>query len=95
MKPKVKVKYVPKNPGTGEYWTVEVTEKIFTGPDCYTWREVFAWLPVRTITGQLVWGQRVYKQRFWAIWGRGFHLEPEVEYATFLELLSIQDTDLA
>lgn len=66
-----------------------VTQHIFDGPDCYPWRQVFAWWPVKTIAGQRVWLKRVYKQRFWAVWGTGFHMEPEVEYATITEILQI------
>ena len=66
-----------------------VTQRIFDGPDCYPWREVFAWWPVKTITGQHVWLKRVYKQRFWAVWGTGFHIEPEVEYAIITEILQL------
>ena len=61
--------------------------RIYTGPDCYPWREIYAWLPVRTISGKIVWGENIYKRRFWAVWGKGFHMEPEVEYATMLEIL--------
>ena len=64
-----------------------ITERIFNGPDCYPWREVYAWLPVRTISGKIVWGQKIYKQRFWAVWGTGFHMEPQVEYAELFEIL--------
>ena len=64
-----------------------IGEKIFDGPDCYTWRETFAWLPVRTISGKTVWLRKVFKQRYWIIWRGGFHLETEVEYATLFEIL--------
>jgi hypothetical protein len=67
---------------------VRITDRIFDGPDCYPWREVFAWWPVKTIKGRYVWLDFVYKQRFWAIWGQsGFHMEPEVEYATLFDIL--------
>jgi hypothetical protein len=66
---------------------MEVTDRIFGGPNCYTWREVYAWLPVKTISGKRVWLRKVYKQRFWAVWGRGFHMEPEVEYAEIFDIL--------
>ena len=72
-------------------WTpMEITQRIFDGPDCYPWREVFAFMPVRTINGKLVWLRRVYKQRFWAVWGTGFHMEPHVEYAELFEILGDQ-----
>lgn len=67
---------------------MEITQRIYNGPDCYDWREVFAWRPVRTITGQRIWLEFVYKRRFWTVWGTGFHMEPEVEYATLFDILS-------
>ena len=66
---------------------MQETQRIFDGPDCYTWREVFAWLPVRTITGKRVWWCKVYKQKFWAVWGAGFHMEPKVEYADLFDII--------
>lgn len=63
-------------------------ERIYNGADCYPWREVFAYLPVKTITGKYVWCKKVYKQRFWIVWGTSFHMEPEVEYATLIEILA-------
>lgn len=70
---------------------MRLTDKIFTGPDCYTWRQVFAWLPVKTISGKYVWCRKIYKQRFWAIWGEtGFHMEPEVEYAELFDILKLK-----
>ena len=53
--------------------------------------KTFAWLPVKTIGGRYVWLQTVYKQRFWAVWGSGFHMEPEVEYATLFDMLKIKN----
>jgi hypothetical protein len=64
---------------------------ITNGADCYTWQEHFAWLPVKTITGLRAWGVKVYKRRVWVVWGTGFHMEPEIQYATLFELLSHQD----
>ena len=46
---------------------MEITDGLFTGPDCYPWMKTFAWLPVKTIGGRYVWLQTVYKQRFWAV----------------------------
>ena len=66
---------------------MEITERIYDGCDCYPWREVFAWWPVRTITGRYVWLSFVYKRKFWAVWGTGFHMEPHVEYADLFEIL--------
>lgn len=64
-----------------------ITDRIYNGAGCYSWREVFAWLPVKTISGKRVWGCKVYKRRFWAVWGSGFHMEPEVEYAELFDIL--------
>jgi hypothetical protein len=70
---------------------MEVT-RIHDGPDCYPWREVFAFLPVKTISGKYIWLRKVYKQRYWAVWGTGFHMEPEVEYAELFEILKYGQT---
>lgn len=72
---------------------MNITERIFDGPDCYHWRNVFAWWPVKTISGKYVWMNWIYKQRFWAwaVWGTGFHMEPCVEYATILEIMCNPD----
>ena len=61
------------------------------GADCYPWREVYAWFPVKTISGKQVWMERVYKRRVWVVWGTGFHMEPEVQYATAFDLLTHND----
>lgn len=58
------------------------------GAGCYPWREVFAWWPVTTITGRRVWLERVFRRRVWVVWGTGFHMEPEVEFATLFEMLA-------
>ena len=65
------------------------------GADCYPWREVFAWLPHRTLTGKRIWLEKVYKRRVWIVWGTGFHMEPEVQYATIFELLAGKDQTVA
>lgn len=67
---------------------VEITQRIFNGPDCYHWMQVFAFLPVKTISGKYVWLRKIYKQRFWVVWGTGFHMEPHVEYADIFEILN-------
>lgn len=74
-------------PGT-EWMKMEITEKIFNGCDCYPWREVFAWLPVKTINGKYVWMRKVYKQKYWAVWGSHFHMSPVVEYGTVFDILT-------
>jgi len=67
---------------------MEITQIIKDGCDCYPWREVFAWFPVKTITGNRVWMEKVFKRKVWIVWGISFHMEPEVEYATFLEIIA-------
>lgn len=74
-------------PGT-EWIKMEITEKIFDGCDSYRWREIFAWLPVKTINGKYVWMRKVYKQKYWAVWGTGFHMEPIIEYGTIFDILT-------
>jgi len=61
---------------------------ITDGADCYPWTEHFAWWPVKTITGLKAWGVKLYKRKVWIVWGTGFHMEPEVQYATLLEILA-------
>ena len=67
--------------------TMNITQIITDGADCYPWHEVFAWRPVKTISGKHVWWKKVYKRRVWVVWGTGFHMEPEVQYATAFDLL--------
>lgn len=67
---------------------MEIKQKIFNGPDCYSWRKVFAFLPVKTIGNRYVWLRSVYKQRYWAVFGTGFHMEPHVEYAELFDILN-------
>ena len=67
---------------------MEITQRIYNGADCYPWLEVFAFWPVKTISGKRVWLRKIYKQRFWAVWGKGFHMEPHVEYAELFEVLA-------
>lgn len=64
---------------------------ITDGCDTYPWRKVFAWWPRTTITGKRVWWEKVYKRKVWVVWGTGFHMEPEVEFATLFEVLTHKD----
>lgn len=66
---------------------MEITERIYDGCDCYPWTPYFAWLPVKTVSGKYVWGRKIYKRKFWIVWGTGFHMEPEVEYAELFDIL--------
>jgi hypothetical protein len=61
---------------------------ITDGAGCYPWTQLYAWLPVKTISGQRAWLEKIYKRRVWIVWGTGFHMEPETQYATLLELLA-------
>lgn len=70
---------------------MEITSIITNGCDCYPWREVFALWPVKTVSGKIVFCKRVYKRKVWVVWGRGFHMEPEVQYATIFEILAGKD----
>jgi hypothetical protein len=58
------------------------------GAGCYPWHEVYAWLPVKTVTGKIVWREKLFKRKVWVVWGTGFHMEPETQYATLFELLA-------
>jgi len=71
-----------------EFANMEITQRIHDGADCYPWIQVFAFLPVKTISGQYVWLRKIYKQRFWVVWGHGFHMEPHVEYAELFDILA-------
>lgn len=68
---------------------------ITNGCDCYPWREVYVWWPVKTISGRRVWWKKVFERRVWVVWGQAnFHMEPHVEYATAFDLIThtpIQD----
>ena len=61
---------------------------IENGCDCYPWREVFAWWPVKTVSGQRAWGIKLYKRKVWVVWGTSFHMEPEIQYATLFDLMT-------
>ena len=60
---------------------------ITDGADCYPWHEVFALWPVKTINGKRVWWKKVYKRKVWVVWGTGFHMEPETQYATVFDMM--------
>ena len=81
-----KVQLGPRYP-TNQGKQVNITQIIEDGADCYSWREVFAWLPVTTISGKRVWWRKVWKKRVWAVWGAGFHMEPIVLYGDAFDLL--------
>ena len=66
---------------------MNITERIFNGPDCYPWTKTFVIFPKKTITGKRIVWQYAYKRRVWLVWGTGFHVEPEVEYATLFDIM--------
>lgn len=72
-------------------WNLDVRKMeqmiITDGADCYPWREVYAWLPVKTVSGKYVWRTKVFKRKVWVVWGTGFHMEPAVQYATAFDLI--------
>jgi hypothetical protein len=57
------------------------------GADCYPWTETFVIWPRRSVTGQPLFWTKAYKRRVWIMWGTGFHMEPQTEYATVFDLL--------
>ncbi len=66
---------------------MEITERIYNGCDCYDWRVVFAFWPVKTVSGKYVWFRKIYKRKFWVVWGAGFHMEPVVEYGNLFDII--------
>ena len=76
-------------------WNLDVRKMekfiIVDGADCYPWREVYAWLPVKTISGKYIWGQKIFKRKVWVVWGTGFHMEPETQYATAFDMIKGDD----
>ena len=60
---------------------------ITDGAGCYPWTETFVMWPRKTITGTGLFWEKAYKRRVWIVWGTGFHMEPETQYATLFELL--------
>ena len=60
------------------------------GADCYPWMETFVIWPRRSVTGQPLFWTKAYKRRVWIMWGTGFHMEPQIEYATAFDLLVYQ-----
>lgn len=81
-------RYWIRTPGMGDHRKLEITQRIHDGVDCYPWIKTFVIWPRRSITGKPLFWTWAYKRRFWAVWGTGFHMEPEVEYATILEILT-------
>jgi hypothetical protein len=76
------VKLTRPIPGISMEYTI-VTD----GADCYPWHEYFAVWPRTTVTGKRIFWEKAYKRRVWVVWGTGFHMEPETQYATTFDLL--------
>jgi hypothetical protein len=73
-------------------WNIDINKMEYTiiadGADCYPWTETFVILPKKTITGKRLAWQKLYKRKVWVVWGTGFHMEPETQYATLFEILA-------
>lgn len=66
---------------------MKITYYITNGCDCYPWRETFVIWPKRSFHGKSLFWTKAYKRKVWAVWGTGFHMEPETQYMTLEELL--------
>ena len=60
------------------------------GADCYPWTEYFAIIPRKTINGGRIFWEKAYWRRVWVVWGTGFHMEPETQYATLFDILGAE-----
>ena len=65
---------------------------ITNGCDCYPWTETFIMWPRKSIAGKTLFWEKAYKRQVWVVWGTGFHMEPETQYATLFEMLEHGDT---
>jgi hypothetical protein len=61
---------------------------IADGADCYPWIETFVIWPRKSITGKKLFWTRAFKRRVWVVWGTGFHMEPETQYATAFDIIA-------
>lgn len=66
---------------------------ITDGADCYPWMKTFVIWPRRSISGAPLFWTKAYKRKVWVVWGTGFHMEPETQYATLFDLLTHGDKD--
>lgn len=72
-----------------------IRDRCFDTDKCYKWRESFSWLPVKTISGKMVWLSKIYKQRCLASfegtgWNGNYRLEYVVEYAEFIDIMKME-----
>jgi len=70
---------------TMEYTIIE------DGADCYPWTETFVMWPRKSISGKPLFWTKAFKRRVWVLWGTGFHMEPETQYATVFDLVEYTD----
>ncbi len=80
------VKLTRPIPGTPMEYTI-----ITDGADCYPWTETFVMWPRKSIAGKPLFWTKAYKRKVWVVWGTGFHMEPETQYATAFDLLTYKD----
>ena len=71
-----------------EFANMEMTQIITDGADCYPWMKTFVMWPRTSIGGTKLFWEKAYKRKVWVVWGTGFHMEPEVQYATLFEILA-------
>lgn len=67
---------------------MNITQIITNGADCYPWTETFVIFPKKTINGKRLFWEKAYKRKVWVVWGTGFHMEPEVQYATAFDMMN-------
>ena len=66
-----------------------IQKQIITdGADCYPWTETFVIWPRKSVSGSPLFWTKAYKRKVWVVWGTGFHMEPETQYATAFDLLT-------
>jgi hypothetical protein len=75
--------------GMGKLHPSSVEYNIITdGCDCYPWHEIFFIFPRKTINGKWLWWTKGFKRKVWVVWGKGYHMEPHVEYATAFDIIN-------
>jgi hypothetical protein len=58
------------------------------------WQRVVVIWPRKTISGQWVWMERVFRRRIWEYYGdQRFHMEPTTQYATLFEVIAYAEDD--
>jgi len=73
------------NPSPGKKYMEQTI--ITDGADCYPWTEYFAIIPRKTIAGNRIFWEKAFKRKVWIVWGTGFHMEPETQYATLFDII--------